>query len=567
MRFTDPKSFLILIFLTVISFQYCVAQFTDEEISRLTYEEMYTIYRDEEKRYLSEIFPLHIAKAKKEKDTLQWASAYRYKSWDVENLEDALNNLDTATAIIKSYQSLQKDSLGIVMSQIYYSKGAAFHNYDLIESAAEAFIQSFHWAKKNNNIDQMIHAMYVLSYYKAAYGQESEAILLQKKALELVKRNKNKIVDYNEVYLEGLGYLGYGYLFAKKTDSSRFYIDKYLKLSTKLKWKPDLEDVIVLNAELDYYDGRLLKAKDTLTKYVRISDGTNKADRLYYLGMIEGELGKPDVKKKHFRTVDSIMKSIGYPLVDNINQIYQFLFKDAIDNNEHANEQIYFRRLVYYDSLLARTQERLRQITLEKLDLPYQEAEKQELNKAIASKEKLIFIFYVLSFLLVFGFFGYYLKYRNTKKRLELALKQPVELETGNFSKSFKEPTIDIDVGILQEILKNVDHWEKEKGFLDNTVNQQSLAKTLNTNSSYLSQVINVNKGHNFSSYLKDLRITYAINNLKSSPDVVKGKSMIQIAELYGFSSLAVFNKAFKAKVGVTPGVFLKQIAKVTPVL
>lgn len=124
---------------------------------------------------------------------------------------------------------------------------------------------------------------------------------------------------------------------------------------------------------------------------------------------------------------------------------------------------------------------------------------------------------------------------------------------------SINEKTI-VRQELLREILKKLSFWEQQNGFLDNKITLHRLAKELNTNSSYLSKVINTHKNQNFASYLKDLRITYAINHLKENPEIVKTKSMIQVAEMYGFNSLSVFTKTFKTKTGVTPGVFFKRI-------
>jgi len=113
---------------------------------------------------------------------------------------------------------------------------------------------------------------------------------------------------------------------------------------------------------------------------------------------------------------------------------------------------------------------------------------------------------------------------------------------------------------ILEEILSKVEFWEAQKGFLDNRVTQQSLAKILNTNSAYLSKTINLYKRQNFASYLRGVRISYAIDHIKQNPEILKTKSMIQIAEMYGFNSLSVFTKSFKNKTGMTPGAFFKKV-------
>ncbi|WP_165819392.1 helix-turn-helix domain-containing protein [Flagellimonas aquimarina] len=533
----------------------------EEKGTQITFEELKTIWYNADQNYLDKYFDIHVAKAKKEKDTLELAQAYRYRAWDL-NFEDGLKSLDSAITIVNSMNQLDKAKYNEFMGRVLYAKSAIFYSNYKDEQATETLIQSFHFVKKVNDKELMIMTLSELANLKAEFGQESEAILLQNKTLDFIEKNQNAIADYRFYHLYGLQNMVRCYTFSKKVDSARLYLKKAIKMAIETKNTNILQDLREISAEVDYHSGDILRAKDTLSKYVKNTTGTSRADKLFYLGQIEGKLGKLDLKKEYFRSFDSIMSAVNYPLFDNANEVYRFLLKDAIDNNDKDKEQEYFKRLVYYDSLLARTQERLREITLKKFDLPLQQQEKSLLNSIISSKSKRLQLFYFICGTLVLGLSGYYLKYRNIKKRLALALEQPVELKAGDFSENSKKSTIDIDEGILQEILKNLDHWEKEKGFLDGKVNQESLAKTLNTNSTYLSKVANTYKGLNFASYLKDLRITYAINHLKNNPDAYKGKSMIQIAELYGFNSLAVFNKVFKAKIGVTPGVFLKQLKK-----
>ncbi|MGB5271271.1 MAG: helix-turn-helix domain-containing protein, partial [Eudoraea sp.] len=119
-----------------------------------------------------------------------------------------------------------------------------------------------------------------------------------------------------------------------------------------------------------------------------------------------------------------------------------------------------------------------------------------------------------------------------------------------------------IDQEIINSTLDKLEKWEAEEGFLNQEVSQTSLAKEMDTNSSYLSKIINTYKKQNFSNYIKDLRITYAINYIKEKPEVINNKSTIQIAEYFGFNSLDVFVRTLKNKTGVTPATFFKQIKK-----
>ena len=85
-------------------------------------------------------------------------------------------------------------------------------------------------------------------------------------------------------------------------------------------------------------------------------------------------------------------------------------------------ERKYFQRLVYYDTLLTNTQERLRAITLHEFDLPLELEEKQALTQNIQTKTNWLYIFYGLSAFLLCAGIAYFVKYQNTQRRLQYAL-------------------------------------------------------------------------------------------------------------------------------------------------
>lgn len=98
---------------------------------------------------------------------------------------------------------------------------------------------------------------------------------------------------------------------------------------------------------------------------------------------------------------------------------------------------------------------------------------------------------------------------------------------------------------------------EKEKIYLRNDISLSELARRLNTNTAYLSKVINETTGENFSNFLNQYRIEEACC-LLSNP---KGRSMTieGIAQTVGFNSKSAFNIAFKKIKSVTPSEYLNQ--------
>ena len=132
-------------------------------------------------------------------------------------------------------------------------------------------------------------------------------------------------------------------------------------------------------------------------------------------------------------------------------------------------------------------------------------------------------------------------------------------------SSNSKPPSSKLE-GVSKEVIDSIQRglqgFEKEKIFLDPSITLNSLSKKIDTNSNYLSKVINFYQQKNFSNYLNDLRIEYAIEQLKTNKQFrlysVKG-----MAREVGFNSPESFSKAFYKRAGIYPSYFLKQLEKV----
>jgi len=112
---------------------------------------------------------------------------------------------------------------------------------------------------------------------------------------------------------------------------------------------------------------------------------------------------------------------------------------------------------------------------------------------------------------------------------------------------------------IIVDILENLTKFEKEKGYLDRNLSLPGLAKSIGTNHSYLSRVVNKVKNKSFKQYINDLRIEFAYIDLQTNP--MKRRYTIEaIAFENGFRSAESFSKKFLAKYGMYPSAFLKML-------
>lgn len=99
-----------------------------------------------------------------------------------------------------------------------------------------------------------------------------------------------------------------------------------------------------------------------------------------------------------------------------------------------------------------------------------------------------------------------------------------------------------------------------QKRYRDSTFSAKELAEELNTNTRYLSAVVNSRFGRNFSSLLNEHRIRDALHLLKDKRYV--DKNIEEISAMVGFANRQSFYAAFYKNVGETPNSYRKRYAK-----
>ncbi|MDO9512940.1 MAG: AraC family transcriptional regulator [Bacteroidales bacterium] len=119
--------------------------------------------------------------------------------------------------------------------------------------------------------------------------------------------------------------------------------------------------------------------------------------------------------------------------------------------------------------------------------------------------------------------------------------------------------------GLRDELATKLDQALKVDGMYRNPeLTLEDLARTLNTNSKYLSQVINEFYGVNFYTLVNKLRVDYASEIIRSKNS--KGFTLTYVGQISGFNSKSTFNLAFKKFTGQTPSDYIKEFAIQRPV-
>lgn len=124
---------------------------------------------------------------------------------------------------------------------------------------------------------------------------------------------------------------------------------------------------------------------------------------------------------------------------------------------------------------------------------------------------------------------------------------------------SHAKNTVNISDDTVEVLSHLLAKFEKEHGFLEANMTLNLLAQNMQTNSTYLSKVVNHTKGVNFSAYLNDLRIRYIIEQLSSEPKLSQYTNKALATEA-GYKTRESFTKAFYKKMGEYPAAYISRL-------
>lgn len=114
---------------------------------------------------------------------------------------------------------------------------------------------------------------------------------------------------------------------------------------------------------------------------------------------------------------------------------------------------------------------------------------------------------------------------------------------------------------VESKLLNDLEEFEKGIKFTDKQISLPVLAGILNTNTKYLSYVLNTHKNKDFSTYINELRINYIIKKMETDETFLHYKLSVLSNEC-GFSSHSKFSAVFKSVTGFSPSAFISYLEK-----
>lgn len=499
--------------------------------------------------------------AKKKKDTIGIANLYFFLS----KFRPSQKNpyADSIILFTKNNPSLRHPASG------YLTKGNLEYELGNYKEALDFYLPALKSAKENNNESLYLTLKFNIGLLKNNIGERLEAQKIFEEYVDFLEKKPKfrTISNYNN----GLFALTDSYVLNKELDSAKIYLSKGIKETLKAKDTLTYSYFVITSGIYNFFKENYPKAIDSLEKGKKLMllnpeiTSTRIATANYYLGSCYKALGKEEKSVFYFKNTDSIL-SESEDVIPILLEAYNHLIEHYKTKEDIEQQIVYINKLLRIDSIKH----------INELYLTKNISTKYDTFELISDKEMLIdklkkdksinkstIIGLIIISVILFAFIIYFFRRSmlNKKRFIKLIEDQKnKDLAVNKPSKTNSKETIDnIPAEVVQDILVKLEKFETSEMFAKKHYTQNSLAKDLNTNSTYLSKVINVHKHMNFANYLNNLRVDYAVKELTSNKSL-RSYTIQAIAEEVGFKNAQSFSSAFHRKTGIYPSYFIKNI-------
>lgn len=468
----------------------------------------------------------------------------------------------------KSIDSLQlyatENDQPYMLSKSFNLKGTLAYENGNLESAFLNYSKALEIAEKGGYSSLSLIVLNNIALIKKELQTPKEALIDARKALVGFSSANDVYNELSTMHLIGELYIDLYALdsFPRYLDSVKTYVDSGIK---KSQLHNDTDAYFLFQSSLGQwlhkkklYTNALSSLENALAYFEANNDRKWQLFLHLYLGRLltSQKLSAKAIQHLEKGALLIEKKKIHF---NETPEIYLLLAKNYSYVNQHDKAEQNFKKFEVSSKEIQRSNRNL----YTKLHNTYDvKAFKTEISKlkgnAANTQYTLILIAIICIFLIGCIALFYYRKNRSNNLKLSNILatieQQEKEAKQSAISNNSKIEDTEVD-----RILNALNVLEETEYYLATTCTLSSVAKEVNTNTSYLSKIINEHKGVSFANYVNEYRVNKVLVKLKTNKDYQQ-YTLKYIAEQFGFSRHETFSRVFKKQTGFSPSFYLKKL-------
>ncbi|KQT20544.1 hypothetical protein ASG31_17405 [Chryseobacterium sp. Leaf404] len=506
---------------------------------------------------------IYIKSAKKDRNYKELFQAYhdaiRYTP------DKKLQYADSAVTAAK----LSKNS--DIIGNAYLAKGSVYYfTHRKFKPALHEYLTAYRYLENSDDEYLRKRNLYYIGVVKSYLGYYSESAEIFKKSTTFFQSKTKGNLHPNLIFNNTKGYLNSLHQLIVCEQAMGDYKNAVIHTSQGITDTPRNSE---FEQELSYfyktkgineihqknYSEAISDLKKSIPALKKVNDFSWISAIHYYIGLSYRNSG--DVKDAiiHYKAVDSIFNRHNF-IFPQTRKNYEELIDYYRKNNDPKQELYYTKQLLKVDSVLTNDFKYLADRIHREYDTKTLLKAQENLEDKNSFAEKLVIILSVA--LLVLGALVFYWfkrkkdlqkKYNQILEELETVRPEVTKPEEKNSEKISK-----LDPAVIKTLQEKFREFEKGKRFLEKGITAGRLAAEFETNATYFSQFVSEFKDSNFNTYLNNLRIKYAVDQIYNHKEWRK-YSVEDIALACGFSNRQSFSNFFYEQNGMRPAEFLKK--------
>jgi len=450
-----------------------------------------------------------------------------------------------------------------LIGSAYLTKGIVHYSLKEHKQALDHYLIDNEYISKTNDNYLKYKTKYNLAHIKYYLGIYDEAIVLFEACIDYFKANNPRgyLNTLHSLALchNRIGNFGY----SSELNALGVAEGKRLSDGSMEHYFIHLEGIN--HYFRDNYALAIEKINHSLQAIRENNDFANETVGYFYIGKSYLGLKQTEKAMVYFKKVEQVFDEKNYIRPD-LRESFELLIKHY-DAKGNLNLKLhYIQKLIKADSILSTNYKYLSEKIHKEYDTKELLKKKAEIRKQLEQRKKrdnlMISGIVFLIMLLLFVCYRYIRNKKLYKQRFEeLMNRNQEELSLVLERKQAGKTDLDINPDAAEQLLKQLEKFEKNKKYLESDLTLVKLAASFNSNTKYLSKIIFYYRGKKFAEYINDLKIDHIIEVLKNDRRI-RNYTNKGLAEEVGFSSTQRFTNAFVSRTGISPTYFIEELRK-----